>query len=337
MLVTSFMLGYWARANVPLFSIPLQQPDFYRYIPTMILHVFFLISMFYLSRLYHLPRVVSRIDQGRKIISIITVGALLAWAVPGFLFKTTEFDVDYPRVMFFYVWFFSVIWVIIGREFYQTVRKRLRMQGVGQDNLLIVGNGKIARDITKKIIAQPWLGYNIVGVVVNGKTKTRGSVAGKPIIGTYPDLTTIIDSHNVEQVIIALPDAQRAEIVELVTLCQRGRVDIKIYPDMFAYMAGDLNVDDLGGTPLITVRDIALRGWRLSLKRALDVLGSVFGLIFLSPFMLLTALLIHLESKGSAFYTQERMGLDGRPFHVIKFRTMREDAEAAGAGLDDQG
>lgn len=97
-------------------------------------------------------------------------------------------------------------------------------------------------------------------------------------------------------------------------------------------MIGDLNVDDLGGTPLLTVRDIALRGWKLSAKRALDLFGSFFGLVFLSPFMLLTAILVRWESPGPIFYTQERMGLDGRPFPMIKFRSMRHDAEAHGPG-----
>lgn len=332
MLVAGFVGGYWARGTLPFFNRPPLQPDFYLYIPTMAAQVVIVIAMFYLSRLYHLPRVVSRIDQARKIIGIITVGALLAWAMPDFIFKGTIFGVDYPRSMFFYVWLFSCVLVIAGREFYNTVRYRLREQGVVRDNLLLVGTGKIAREIAKKITAAPNLGYNIVGVVVSGKTKTRGNVLGFPILGTYEDLPSLIDTHNVEQIIIALPDAQRAELVELITLCQRGRVDIKIYPDMFAYMAGDLNVDDLGGTPLITVRDIALRGWRLSLKRGLDMVGSFFGLIFLSPFMLLTAVLVRLESPGPVFYTQERMGLDGRPFHMIKFRTMRQDAEANGPG-----
>jgi exopolysaccharide biosynthesis polyprenyl glycosylphosphotransferase len=115
-------------------------------------------------------------------------------------------------------------------------------------------------------------------------------------------------------------------------MCRRGQVDIKIYPDLFAYMARDLSVDELGGVPLLTVRDIALRGWKLSLKRGLDVVGSVLGLVLLSPLMLLTAALIRLESSGSVFYTQERMGLDGRPFHMIKFRSMRTDAESHGPG-----
>lgn len=332
LLSLAFVLGYAARASLPLFAVPDKLPPLLQYAPTMALHVGVTVVMFYFSRLYHLPRVVSRIDQARRILGIVTIGSLIASGMQELVFKTTIFEVDYPRGMFFYVWIFSVLLVISGREIYQIARNWLRRRGLDRDNLLIVGMGKVARDIARRIKDNPSLGYNIVGVVVNGKTKTRGSLMGIPVIGTYQDLPRLIDGQRVEQVIIALPDAQRAEIVELVTLCQRGRVDIKIYPDLFAYMAGDLNVDDLGGTPLLTVRDIALRGWRLSLKRGLDIFGAFFGMVFLSPFMLLTAIAIRLESPGPVFYTQERMGLDGRPFQMIKFRTMREDAEAQGPG-----
>ena len=78
----------------------------------------------------------------------------------------------------------------------------------------------------------------------------------------------------VAQVIIALPEAHRSELEEIINLCRRGQVDIKVFPDLFAWVAGDLNVDELGGTPLLTVRDIALRGWKLSLKRGMDILLS---------------------------------------------------------------
>lgn len=332
MLVIAFLAGYAGRLVLPFFSIPDKLPIFERYLPTMVLHIVLVIALLYFTRLYHLPRAITRLDHIRKIVGTITVASLMAWGLQELLFKGTDLHVDYPRSMFFYVWVFSTILVSIGRELYQGLRLRLRRRGLDQDNLLLVGTGKIAREITGKIKGRPELGYHIVGVVVSSKIRTRGNVMGYPIIGTYEDLPVLIDAHNVEQVIIALPDAQRAEMVDLITLCQRGRVDIKIYPDMFSYMAGDLNVDDLGGTPLITVRDIALRGWRLSLKRSLDIFGSFFGLILLSPFLLLTAIIIRLESKGPAFYTQLRMGLDGRPFEMIKFRTMRQDAEAHGPG-----
>jgi len=84
--------------------------------------------------------------------------------------------------------------------------------------------------------------------------------------------------------------------------------------------------------PLLNVRDIALQGWRLQVKRAMDVVGAMIGLVFLSPIMLFIALLIKLDSPGSVFYAQERMGLDAEPFWMIKFRSMRRDAESEGPG-----
>jgi exopolysaccharide biosynthesis polyprenyl glycosylphosphotransferase len=297
----------------------------------MLLHVGVIIAILYFARMYHQRRSTSRIDMFRTITGIVTIGVALVYSFQDLLFKQTQFEVDYPRSMFLYVLSSSIILVFIGRELLRMLLVEFRKRGITQDNLLIVGTGRIARDITQNILSKPELGYNVVGVV-NSQVRPKGKMLGVPFLGLYDDIPRIIDTYQVEQVIIAIPDARRQEIAELVTLCQRGRVDIKVYPDLFAYMASDLNVDDLGGTPLLTVRDISLRGWKLSAKRGLDVVGSSIGLIFLSPFLLLTAFLIRFESKGSVFYTQERMGLDGRPFPMIKFRSMRPDAEVGGPG-----
>lgn len=97
-------------------------------------------------------------------------------------------------------------------------------------------------------------------------------------------------------------------------------------------MASEVTIGDLGGLPLLTMRDVALRGWRLAVKRAIDVALSSGVLVLLSPLMLLTALLIKLDSKGPVFFVQERTGLDGSPFPMLKFRSMRLDAEAQGPG-----
>jgi len=331
MLVAAFVLGYAARIYIPVFAIPNELPPLVDYIPTMGLQVVVVVLVIYISRLYHLRRAVSRIDFARDMLGAITIGSMIVYGLQEFLFKNTPFEVDYARGMFFYAWFFGVALVLLGREAHRLLVTTVRRRGLVRDNLLIVGTGRIARDITERIQNRPELGYKIVGVV-NGQVKPKGQMAGVPVLGLYHDLPSIIDSYGVEQVIIALPDAKRAEIVELVTLCQRGRVDIKVYPDIFAYMAGDLNVDDLGGTPLLTVRDISLRGWKLSLKRGLDFSGALVGLIFLSPVMLFIAAMIRMESRGPVFYTQVRMGLDGRPFPVIKFRSMRPDAEVGGPG-----
>jgi len=328
----AFIGGYNARLTFPLFSIPTIQPPLERYVPTLLLHVATIIVIFYFTQMYHLRRAISRIDHARNIFGTITVGALLVMGMQELIFKNTLLDsVDYPRSMFFYVWIFSVVLVVLGRELNTALRRTLRRHNIEWANLLVVGMGAVAQEILRKVEGSPELGYHLVGVV-NVRPQQSNTDFNVPILGDYRNLPYIIDQYHVEQVIIAVPDANRDELFELISFCRRGRVDIKIYPDMFAYIARDLSVDDLGGTPLITVRDVAMTGWRLSLKRGVDIVGSSFGLVLLSPFMLLTAILIKLESPGSVFYTQTRMGLDERPFEMIKFRSMRTDAESGGPG-----
>ncbi len=328
MLVAAFLVGYEAREVLPFFPQPQEQPALANYLPTVILHTGTIIVMFYFLQLYHLKRAFSRIEQLRNIVGIVTLGALIANGIQEFLLQNTALEVVYPRTLLFYVLFFSALLTVFGRELHRRIWSFLRRRGVLRDNLLIVGDGDIARDISNLIRGSPELGYTIVGIVT-AEEKT-GDMLGFPYIGVYDDIPRLIDTLQVEQVIVALSGYRRGEMVELVNLCQRGKVDIKVYPDLFSYMAGDLNVDDLGGKPLLTVRDIALRGWKLSLKRMLDLFGATVGLVLLSPFMLLTALLIRLESRGSIFYWQVRMGLDGKPFPMIKFRSMGHDAETSG-------
>jgi exopolysaccharide biosynthesis polyprenyl glycosylphosphotransferase len=325
MLSAAFALGYALRraqfeADITLY------PPLERYLLLMTLNIITIMIMLYASRLYHARRSFSRFDHARQVLGNVTLGTVLVSGLHDLLFKGSPLDVDYPRTMFFYVWIFSTVFVIAGRELHRAMLRVARVRKVAADNLLVVGSSKIALDLLEAIKSRPDLGYNIVGVV-DKHTNRRERVKDVPFLGEYHELPDIIDQYQIEQVIIALPDDRRADLPDLVALCQRGRVDIKVLPDIFAYMAGDLNVDDLGGTPLLTVRDIALRGWKLSVKRAMDIVGAVGGLIFLSPLMLLTALIIRLDSPGPVFYTQERMGLDGRPFPMIKFRSMRTDAE----------
>jgi Undecaprenyl-phosphate glucose phosphotransferase len=174
------------------------------------------------------------------------------------------------------------------------------------------------------------LGYEAAGFVA---TDGQGEAsAGAPLIGHASDLASIIDQHQIDEVIIAMPEATHQEILMLISKCERGKVVIRVFPDVFQIMASQVSIGDLGGLPLLTVRDIALSGWRRTAKRLVDIGGAAFGLIILSPLLMLTAALIKLDSRGPVFYAQERMGLDARSFRMLKFRSMRQDAEADGAG-----
>ncbi len=329
MLVLAFALGYVLRARLPLPAVPVNPPPFSTYTPMLVVHVAMTMLVFYFARMYHQRRAASRFDEAYAIAQNVSIGTLLAVAFESLAFKNSALELDYPRGVVVYAWLLGIVLVVVGRMLYRYLTVRLRDFGIGRDNVLLVGSGEVARTIAEKIRWSPTLGLNIVGAV-NGEEV--GAVGEVPIIGTTAELPEIIDQYEVDEVIIALPEASRHELVQLVSKCQRGRVDIKVYPDIFAYMAGGLTVDDLNGMPLLSVRDVALRGWKLSLKRAMDVVGAFAGLVALSPFMTLTALLIKLESPGPVFFCQERMGLDGHPFPMIKFRSMRADAEKHGPG-----
>lgn len=157
------------------------------------------------------------------------------------------------------------------------------------------------------------------------------------MLGNTAELPRIIEEFGVDEVIIALPEKGHRESVRIISLCERGQVSIKIFPDIFQFVATQPTVGDLGGLPLLSMRDYAMRGYLLAFKRLIDIIVSVIGLIFMSPLMLLVAIAIKLESPGAVFFTQVRMGLDGKPFQIIKFRSMRNDAEKNGPGwtVDD--
>ncbi|MEP7284548.1 MAG: undecaprenyl-phosphate glucose phosphotransferase [Chloroflexota bacterium] len=329
MLLAAFGLGYLARQYAPLLPVIMNTPRFTAYTSMMLIHVVTMVVIFFFARMYHQRRTVSRIDLVYTVAASAGIGAIMTSGLTTIFLKGTETLADYPRQMILYVWFFSVLCVTAGREIHRQIAIKARVVGLARDRVVIVGSGTIAQSIIRQILYNPTLGYTIVGVV-NGDD--HQAVEGVSVIGHPEDLPRLIDSYGVDEVIIALPEAPHKDLVELIAWCQRGRVNIKIYPDLFAYMAGGMSVDELGGMPLLNVRDVALRGWKLTLKRSLDIIGSTIGLIVLSPLMLLTAVIIKLDSKGSVFFAQERCGLDGQPFPMIKFRTMRQDAEVNGPG-----
>lgn len=302
---------------------------FHRYWSTMLVQIASMLIVFFFSRLYHLQRAPSRIDEFYAIVAATSVGTIFSFAVTAFLFGSDTADINYPRRMVTYAWGLTILLMAVGRNLHRWVQWELQSRGYGEDRVIIVGDGQVGQMIQQKIQHSPGLGYKVVGFVTNGST--RQSVMDVPVLGHVEDLPSIIQQHGVSEVVIGLPDASHQKLLSIISLCERGgkgRVGIKIFPDVFQIMATEVNIGHLNGLPLLTVRDVALRGWRLTLKRIVDIAGSAAGLILLSPGMLLTAILIKLESAGPAFYAQERTGLDANPFPCLKFRSMRKDAEA---------
>ncbi|HOQ97525.1 MAG TPA: undecaprenyl-phosphate glucose phosphotransferase [Anaerolineae bacterium] len=319
MVLLAFIAAYELRKVTNYPPAPNMAPQLSGYSSMMVIQVISMLCTFVFYRLYHQPRGVSRIDQFYTILAAVSIGTMVATAFTSLLYK----ELDYPRLMVFYFAAFAVITITIGRLFTGAWQAWARARH--PDRVLVVGAGDVGRMIAERIRQTPRLGYEVVGFADD--TPGRRSAAGLPVLGPKAALKQLIRSEKVDEVVIALPEASHEEMLNLIYECEHERVLVRVFPDVFQIIASELSISDLNGLPMLTVRDVALRGWRLALKRGMDVVGSTIMLIVLSPLFMFIALLIKMDSPGPVFYSQVRMGLDARPFPVLKFRSMRVGAE----------
>jgi exopolysaccharide biosynthesis polyprenyl glycosylphosphotransferase len=299
-------------------------PRFQDYAPIVLPNLVALLVVFFFYRLYHLRRGDSRLDEIYRLIPATAIGVIAGTALTTLLFR----DQEYPRQLIVFGWITTVLFVSAGRAAHGLWRALLYRRGWGELRVLIVGAGEAGHMIFEKIRGSPNLGYRPVAFLDDDLVGER--VLGLPVIGRPDQLGDIVHDDHIDEVIIALPEASHQELLSILSRCEDGRVSIKVFPDVFQIMASEVNIGDLNGLPLLAMRDVALRGWRLTLKRFVDIIISGLLLVITSPIMLLLALLVKMDSPGPALFCQERMGLDTKPFPMFKFRSMRNDAEGLG-------
>jgi exopolysaccharide biosynthesis polyprenyl glycosylphosphotransferase len=330
MVSIAFYLAYWLRLLIAV-PPPINIAPFADYLGMMVIQIVKMLTLYFFSRLYDVKRSMPRLDEFYRIFAATSIGTVATIAFTTFLFKNSALELDFPRAMVIYAWLLTVLLVTAGRTLLMVVRNSIRIRGMWTDRLLIVGTGDVGRMILQKVRQMPRLGYQVVGFV-DGEDPQGEQIMGVPVLGGVDDIPALIQEHEIEEVIIGRPELTHQELLAIISRCERGQVGIKIFPDLFQIIATELSIGDLGGLPLLTVRDVALRGWKLTLKRGVDLVGSAVGLVILSPVLMLMAVIIKLDSSGPVFYAQERMGLDAKPFWCLKFRSMRTDAERDGPG-----
>lgn len=325
----STWLAYYLAHTLLQRSLPANElGPFWEFWPLPVIHSLLLVGIFFTQRMYQRRRPSGHIDEFYKIIVHSTFATLLTVA-----FLTLALpDFQYHRSLLVYALALSIVLLTVARVLHAQVQWEAQARGIGDDRVLVIGAGEIGQMVLQKLRQNPQLGYQVVGVVSEHHAHKPAESQEAPILGTLVDIPRIIEEQLVDEVIIGLPESNHQELVHIISLCEREKVGIRVFPDVFQIMASEVSIGDLGGLPLLTVRDVALQGWKLTLKRGMDVVVSAALLVLASPLMLLTALLIKLDSPGPVFYTQERMGLDARPFKILKFRSMRTDAEESGPG-----
>jgi len=231
------------------------------------------------------------------------------------------------------VYAFSV--VSFARVVSRITLRRLRAWGFNLRHVIVVGEGHLAQSAIDLIRNQSSLGMRVVGAVAPAEDADRfgRQLKGSPLLGTVVDLPDIVRNHKVDQVIIALPIDKLGALKRLMEVLSQEPVDVRVVPDFYQYMTLCGSVEEFGGLPIINLQATPLVGWNSVSKRVFDTLVASFGLLAALPVMIAAGIAVKLSSRGPMFYSQTRVGMDGREFRMFKFRTMRADAEQAGAQM----
>jgi exopolysaccharide biosynthesis polyprenyl glycosylphosphotransferase len=294
--------------------------EYAEYGPVQVALVALTLACFQLRGLYNLARGTAWFDE------VLAVAAGAFYGV-GLLFAVVSL-VRYPansRLTFIYAYVLIVVLVALVRSLSRIFRALARRQGLGIARVLVVGDNSAGRMIMQGIVGQPHLGYRIVGFVDGAPGPDFGRFKR---LGTLAELPSVCASHDIDEVIIALPAAYHREILVIRDHCQRDGLAFKLVPDLFELSLNRVEPDAINGIPLLSIKPTtAIQGWNRLLKRTLDVLLAGACLLLLAPLWGLIALLVRLDSPGPILFRQERVGRSGVRFVCLKFRSMREDAD----------
>lgn len=221
--------------------------------------------------------------------------------------------------------------LLLGRTLLQHVILTLFRGGVARTRVLLVGTGEIARRIAIRARAHPEYGYELAGYVADAPEAVGNVIEGVPVVGSVEDLADLIPRHNIHEVFITHSTLPPADYLRIALDSEREVAQIRVVPNMAEIMMGEVVYDELAGIPLFSIKETPLHGWNAALKRLIDIVLSGAALAVLGIPILVIAWLVKRDSPGPAFYRQRRVGVDGRPFEILKFRSMRIDAEKTGA------
>ncbi len=324
LIVVSFFLSYYLRYTVQLFE-PVDEVNsapFGPYIPYALIFMVWVLIANQGAGLYENRRGRTWTNELFSIGNAATNGAIVIMAL-SFLLRPLVFS----RLMIVQAVILTIALLGISRLLLRNVIRRLRKRGIGVERVLIVGAGDLALAVLRTLVARPDLGYRAIGFVDDDPN--RGDLGRVASFGAITNLPSVLDEEEVDLVIVTLPWEQHRQIVSIVKECERRRIEVRTVPDLYQLNLSQVQVENLGGIPLLGLhREVKFHPANRIMKRALDVTIVVLALPFVMPIIGLIALAIRLDTPGAPFFTQERIGLNGKPFRMIKFRSMVEGADA---------
>ena len=240
---------------------------------------------------------------------------------------------------YFYIAFasllgFHFIFTFLGRWFFLNKLKRQLLNGKVFFNTLMIGSHDNAFRIfkeTEKSLHDG--GYRYTGFITPDNSEKNSIHRLIPKLGTVDELEKIIEANDIQLVVLAMEKSEQTLLENIINRLSEKDVEIKIQPNTLDILSGSVKTSNVMGAALIDLQTGLMPEWQQNIKRLFDISVALFGSILLSPLMLYTAIKVKLSSKGSIFFSQERVGYKGKPFRMYKFRSMISDAEKDGPAL----
>ena len=331
----SFILAFTVREGVSAFAAGrwlAWSEDFAPYGVLLAFVVAIRLLSFRYCDLYRLRGEFSFVDDLIGIFKATAIGSLLIVAA-AFLYRGGfEFRAfSYARGVFVVDFVFVLLSVGVIRLFIRSVQTFVRSREINLIPTLVVGRGHEASLFIREMRERPALGYRVIGVIDAQTTHAdqADSYEGVPVVGTLEGLPEAIRDSGANEVIIADPQVNGDALFEVMMRCGRRRgIEFRIAPSLFNCLPRKTEIDQIGVLPMIRLFREPLSSGARILKRTSDLVISALAIGLLLPLWLLIALLIKLDTKGPVFYTQERVGMDGRLFLLYKFRTMVANADS---------
>lgn len=325
----AFLISYWVRFYFEPFIkiIPIVKgiPGFSGYVEFAFMIIPIWLLVFQARKMYRLKRSVFILDELFVIIKCVSIGILFAMGLV-FIMKG---DFPYSRLVFFLIWINSIILITIGRYITLKIEKNLYNKSIGVNTVAILGVNDIAKRIYDKFTVDVFAGYKVIGYFSYDGNE-ENFLKDKPYLGNYKDIPGKIRELNIEKILISIPSEKHGILYELFKICEGINVEFMFAPDFVDLMTSRLRIEEVDGIPFMKLKSLPMNVWNRFIKRTFDIIVSSLMLVFLFPVMLIIGILVKITSTGPLFYEQERIGLDGKKFIMLKFRSMRIDAEKSG-------
>jgi exopolysaccharide biosynthesis polyprenyl glycosylphosphotransferase len=269
----------------------------------------------------------SRIDEFLSILKTVTVGVIIIFLLTFDIQQDFNHPITLSRLLIISYWGIMILFVAMSRILLWSVKRKLLSHGIGRRRTVIVGWGEKAKNLFKEVVSAPALGYDIVGFITPGDKPHKASFKNTPVMGPLNHLNRIIREDAIQEVLIAFSRRSEAQLQKVIAQCDGTATGLKIVPDLYDVIIGQVRTNQIYGFPLIEILPQLMLPWEYIIKRLSDIIFSLILLIGFLPLWILFTIIIGLDSKGSIFYTQKRVGKDGKTYRMIKFRSMVSGAE----------